>query len=138
MKDCGYFMHTAWSKGGDATCLKELWWSWLVDEPAYPSGEVVPSLNTIGQRAEVSQCSTGSSLHPSTSKGIASSSKRKQDLVLKDADVDSSPMKRRCALEGPSHFPPTKSPTHDAEKNKDASTVENITDLTQRLSMSQP
>ena len=106
-----------------------------MDEPPDASGEVVPSLNTVGKRHEGSQSTSGSSSHSSSAKEIASSSKRASE----HADVDSSSMKRRCALEGPSHFPPMKLPTKDGEKDEDASgDVENITDLTQRLSMSRP
>ena len=94
-----------------------------MEEPIDASDEVVPSSEKDGRRDDSSKSS--SSL-PSNSSGTAS--KRKHD---EDLDQDAPTLKRRCALHGPSHFPPTQEPVLESS---DTAASEEVTDLIQRLS----
>jgi hypothetical protein len=49
-KVCRYFMHCWWRKGADASCLKNVWEAWLMEEPIDVSDEVVPSSEKDGRR----------------------------------------------------------------------------------------
>ena len=60
---------------------------------------------------------------------------REEDLTLEDEDDEPPPLIRRCALEGPSHFPRMKAPNDDDKKNENISAVNELTDLTQRCKL---
>ena len=87
-------------------------------EPIDASDEVVLSSEKDGRRDDSSK---SSSRTPQTSK-------RKHD---EDLDPDASPLKRQCALHGPSQFPPTQEPELES---MDTAAAKEVIDLTQRLS----
>ena len=94
-----------------------------MEEPIDAGDKVVLSSEKDGRRDDSSKSS--SSL-PSTFSGTAS--KRKHD---EDLHQDASALKRRCALQGPSQFPPTEEPELESMDTADA---KEVIDLIQRLS----
>ena len=131
-KHCRYFLHTSWRKGSNPSCLKRIWWAWLMEEPDDCIDEVVLTPNKTSRRDGSSKSTTTNS-SSNSSFSTPSSSKRQQQLeVSEDEDDEPPPLIRRCALEGPTHFPPVKAPDNDDKKDEDISAVNELTDLTQR------
>ena len=129
-------MHTEWSKGADAIELKPIWWAWLVAEPEEFLGrKSAPrdSHNATGDDTDAEEKKDEAKRFPD---GMASSSRRSHAIYhdIDCADDDDSPLPRRCALEGKSHFPPTQAP--DDETIAEMPTVEDIMDLTQNCRLS--
>ena len=57
--------------------------------------------------------------------------KRKHEPDLMLADKVQTPLQSRCALAGPSQFPPSKMPKSDDKKSDEESAVDKLIDLTQ-------
>ena len=104
-----------------------------MEEPDDCIDEVVLTPNKTSRRDGSSKSTTTNSSSNSSFR-TPSSSKRQQseDLISEDEDDEPPPLIRRCALEGPTHFPPVKAPDNDDKKDEDISAVNELTDLTQR------
>ena len=137
-KRCRYFLHTSWRKGSNASCLKDLWWAWLMEEPDDCIDELVLTPNSTSRKDEISKSSTNASSKSSFRSTSSSMRKRtrEEDLTFEDEDDEPPPfIIRRCALEGPTHFPRMRAPNDDDDKIENISTVNELTDLTQRCKL---
>ena len=108
--------------------MRELWWAWFVAEPA----EV---LRTIGDDCEAAKRTSSSSTSSSNRPKFHATHSEVNRVADED---DKSPMPRRCALEGPSHFPPTETPDDegDYEIVAENPTVEDLaSELTRNCTM---